>query len=93
MNIYPAYISKYNSKCEKTNHSFNSSKQRRVALPCSKKISALLRGIMSKHGGDFYCLNCLHSCSIQKANLDLIKKKVKISIFVVLLWFLKKTIN
>ena len=26
-----------------------------------KKLSALLRGIMSKHHGDFYCLNCLHS--------------------------------
>ena len=25
-----------------------------------KKISALLRGISSKHDGDFYCLNCLH---------------------------------
>ena len=26
-----------------------------------KKLSALLREIMSKHYGDFYCLNCLHS--------------------------------
>ena len=26
-----------------------------------KKISALPRGIKSKHDGDFYCLNCLHS--------------------------------
>ena len=25
-----------------------------------KKLSALLRGITSKHDGDFYCLNCLH---------------------------------
>ena len=25
-----------------------------------KKLSALLRGITSKHHGDFYCLNCLH---------------------------------
>ena len=25
-----------------------------------KKISALLRGISTKHDGDFYCLNCLH---------------------------------
>ena len=31
-----------------------------MALPCSKKLSALLRGITSKHYGDFYCLNCLH---------------------------------
>ena len=26
-----------------------------------KKLSALLRGITSKHHGDFYCLNFLHS--------------------------------
>ena len=26
-----------------------------------KKLSALLRGITSKHDADFYCLNCLHS--------------------------------
>ena len=25
-----------------------------------KKLSALLRGITSKHHGDFYCLNCFH---------------------------------
>ena len=26
-----------------------------------KKLSTLLRGITSKHHGDFYCLNCPHS--------------------------------
>ena len=26
---------------------------------CSKKLSTLLRGITSKHRGNFYCLNCL----------------------------------
>ena len=26
-----------------------------------KKLSTLLRGITSKHHGDFYCFNCLHS--------------------------------
>ena len=26
-----------------------------------KKVSALLRGIILKNNGDFYCLNCLHS--------------------------------
>ena len=26
-----------------------------------KKLSTLLRGIISKHNADFYCLNCLHS--------------------------------
>ena len=27
----------------------------------AKKLSALLKGITSKHDSDFYCLNCLHS--------------------------------
>ena len=31
-----------------------------MALSCSKKLSALLRGVKSKHVGDFYCLNCVH---------------------------------
>ena len=30
-----------------------------MALYCSEKLPALLRGITSKHHGDFYCLNCL----------------------------------
>ena len=25
-------------------------------------LSALLKGISSNHVGDFYCLNCFHSC-------------------------------
>ena len=40
------------------NNSFNYSKRRRMELYCSKKLSALLRGLSSKHDGDFYCLNC-----------------------------------
>ena len=31
-----------------------------------KKLSTLLRGIISKHHGDFYCLNCLHSFATEK---------------------------
>ena len=31
-----------------------------------KKLSILLRGITSKHHGDFYCLNCLHSFRTEK---------------------------
>ena len=42
-------------------------KKRRMALSCSKKIlSALLKGITSKHDGNFYCLNSLHSFSTEK---------------------------
>ena len=36
---------------------FNDSKKRRMPL---KQLSILVRGISSKHNGDFYCLNCLH---------------------------------
>ena len=32
-----------------------------MTLFCSQKLSALLRGITSKHNRDFYCLNCFHS--------------------------------
>ena len=45
-----------------------------------KQLSALLGGILSKHRGDFYCLNCLHSFTTEK-NLNCIKNYVKIKIF------------
>ena len=44
-----------------------------------EKLSALLRGITSKHG-DFYCLNCLHSFATEK-KFKSYKKYVKIKIF------------
>ena len=31
-----------------------------------KSLSTLLRGIKSKHDGDFYCLNCFHLYSTKK---------------------------
>ena len=31
-----------------------------------KNVFALLRGIMSKRDGDFYCLNCFHSFRAKK---------------------------
>ena len=30
-----------------------------------KNISGLLRGITSRHDGDFYCLDCSHSYSME----------------------------
>ena len=33
-----------------------------MTLSFSKKLSALFRGITSNNNGDFYCINCLHSC-------------------------------
>ena len=32
-----------------------------IALSCSKKIICIITWNSSKHKGDFYCLNCLHS--------------------------------
>ena len=43
-----------------------------MALSCSKKLSALLRGKISKQYGDF-CLNCPHSCR-KKNRLESYKK-------------------
>ena len=31
-----------------------------------KSISGLLRRTTSNHNGNFYCLNCLHSCTTEK---------------------------
>ena len=47
----------------KTSYSFNDFKWRKMALSCPKKLSALIRGITSKH---FYCLNCFHSFAKEK---------------------------
>ena len=41
-----------------------------------KKLSALLREITTKHYGDFYCLNYLHSFEKEK-RLELHKKECK----------------
>ena len=32
-----------------------------------KRLSDLLKGITSKHDGDFYCLNCFHSYALEKS--------------------------
>ena len=61
LKIYPAYVLKLNSSREKQVILLiiqNGEKWHYLAV---KKLSALLRGITSKHYGDFYCLNYLHS--------------------------------
>ena len=76
--IYPAYVSKNNSNHEKQVILLmipNGDKWHYLAV---KKLSALLRGIVSKHHHDFYCLNCLHFF----ATKNLKKTYVKIKIFV-----------
>ena len=42
----------------------------------AKKLSALLRGITSKHHGDFYCMNCLHYFATKKKKKLELHKKV-----------------
>ena len=69
--IYPVYISKHNSTREKQIILLmiaNEEKEGREAkfegrwyYLAVKKLSTLLRRITSKHHGNFYCLNCLHS--------------------------------
>ena len=60
-NIYAAYVSKYNSNREKQVILLMISNGEKWHYLAVKEISALLRGITSKHYVDFYCLNCLHS--------------------------------
>ena len=67
--IYPVYVSKHNSNREKhvillmiPNREKREAKSKGwLHYLAVKELSALLRGITSKHYGDFYCLNCLHS--------------------------------
>ena len=54
-----------------------------MTLSCSKKLSALLREMTSKHHGDFYCLNWLYSFAIENKR-ESHKKHVKIKIFATL---------
>ena len=51
-----------------------------MVLSCSKKQSAILRGITSGNNGDSYCLSCPHSFRTKK-NLNSIKTYGKIKFF------------
>ena len=58
--IYPAYVSKHNSNCEKQVFLLMiQSKEELWYYLAVKELSALLKGIPSKYYGHFYCLNCL----------------------------------
>ena len=59
--MYPAYVSKNNSSREKQVILLLISKVKKWLYLAVKKLSALLRGVISKYNGDFYCLNSLHS--------------------------------
>ena len=79
--IYPAYVTKHNSNHEKQVFLLMTLNGEGWHCLTVKKLSALLRGIISKNNGDFYCLNCLHSFRT-KPDFSHIKKYVKIKIFV-----------
>ena len=60
--ISHAYISKYNHKRKK--HVILlmiTDDGKRWHYLAARRLSALLRGILSRNNGDFYCLNCFHS--------------------------------
>ena len=59
--IYPACVSKHNSNLEKQIIILMIPKEGGWHYLAVKKLLVLLRGIMSKHHSDFYCLNYLHS--------------------------------
>ena len=73
MNIYLAYISNRNLNHESQIILLMISNGEGWDYLIVKKLSALLRGILSKHDGDFYCLNCLLSFTT-KSKLDSRKK-------------------
>ena len=58
--IYPAYVSKRNSNREKQVILLMIPNREGWNYLAVKKLSALLKGITSKHHGNFYCLNCVH---------------------------------
>ena len=64
-NMYPAYVSKNNSNREKEVIILMIPNGEEWNYNAVKKLSALLRGIMSKYHGDFYCMNFLHSFAIE----------------------------
>ena len=86
--IYPPYVSKHNSTREKQVILLMISNGEGWHYVAVKKLSQLFRRIKSKHHGDFYCLNCLHSFATEK-NLSLVKNYVKIKIFLIQLYLLK----
>ena len=59
--VYLVYVSKHNSNGEKQVILLMIPNGKRWHYLAVKILPAFLRGIMSKHLGDFYCLNCLHS--------------------------------
>ena len=83
MSVYPVYLSKHNSKLEKQVIILMIPNGEGWYYLPVKKLPALSKGISSKHAGDIYRMNCLHSIR-KKSNLNHLKKYAKIKIFVML---------
>ena len=59
--IRPAYISKHNNKGDtQVNLLMAADADNNWHYLAVKRIPGLLRGITSRHNGNFYCLNCFH---------------------------------
>ena len=91
--IYPAYVSKHKSNHEKqviilmvsngeTHKSKSKGRSQQWNYLAVKKLSPLIRGIISRSYEDFSCLNCPYSFATEK-KLNHIKKYLKIKIFVI----------
>ena len=80
--IRPAYVSKYNNERDiQVNLLIVTDNNNKWHYLAVKSISGLLKGITSKHKGDFYCLNCFHSYTTEK-NLKSIIRYAKAMISV-----------
>ena len=65
--IRPAYVSKYNNERDiQVNLLMITDNDKDWHYLAVKSISGLLKGITSKHKGDFYCLNCFYLCITEK---------------------------
>ena len=63
----PAYISKYKSNREKQVILLMITDNKKWHYLFVKRLSALLKGITSKHVRDLYCLNCIYSFTTENA--------------------------
>ena len=78
--IYADYVSKHNSNFQKQAILFMISNREGWHYLVAKKLSALLRGIMSSYHGDFYC-SIVFILLQQKTSLNRVKKYVRKKIF------------
>ena len=81
--IYPPKFSKHNSNREKQVILLMIPNVEVWNYLAATKLPAFLREITSKHHGDFFCLNCLHSFATENKRQSH-KKYVKINILVTL---------